>query len=387
MNFILIAPHDYLKLKFKKFIVMKYGLLSALFLFTINFCIAQKNADSVLLKNENFLSKLEGLIETNGSFKKAVFLSEQGFENKVSAFNYYYDFIQAYSNIVEKHSVSLKTKNYRQSDSSTYLLNLALFNVFCKYIPIKSDSFKIATAPFYYNFKDSQGDKDFTNTFVTTLLATHQGNCRSLTYLYKILADEIGAKCWLSLAPNHIYIRNYSKQVGWYNTELTSGAFPTDAWIAASGYITPDAIRSGLYMDTLSNQQAIGLCILDLVHGYIRQTNNYTDGFVLKGCNLVLKYHAVNPMALLLKAEVLKQCYLEQKKNSNELASHTFNEMEAVYAKLIKLGYREMPHKVYQQWLASLSKEKEKFENQQLLKIQEPLKTDSIKPNKPIKTF
>ncbi len=74
----------------------------------------------------------------------------------------------------------------------------------------------------------------------------------------------MGATCWLSLAPNHMYIKNRCSKIGWYNTELTSGEFPIDAWITTSGYIPLKAIQTGLYMDTLSNQQAIALCVLGL---------------------------------------------------------------------------------------------------------------------------
>ncbi len=172
------------------------------------------------------------------------------------------------------------------------------------------------------------------------------------------MADETGARCWLALAPNHIYIRNFSKQTGWYNTELTSGTFPTDAWIAATGYVSADAIRSGVYMDTLNNQQSIGLCILDLAHGYIKQTNNYTDGFVLKCCNLVLQYHSVNPMALLLKAEALKRLYLKHKGENHSEAQTTYKQMEQSYINLVKIGYREMPFDVYQKWLKSAQADK-----------------------------
>ncbi len=247
-----------------------------------------------------------------------------------------------------------------------YILNHSIFTFISGEIVIKFDSLKIITAPFVYDFEDPKGDKDWTNTFVTTLLSTHKGNCRSLTYLYKILADELGAKCWLALAPNHIYIRNYSKQIGWYNTELTSGTFPTDAWIAATGYVNADAIRSGVYMDTLSNQQAIGLCILDLAHGYLRQTNNYTDSFVLRCCNLVLQYHSINPEALLTKAEVLKRMYLLQKEKNNPNAQATYDEMEQTYITLVKLGYREMPYEAYQKWLKMASINKEKYFNKKL---------------------
>ena len=330
------------------------------------FSFSQNNFDSIRINNDELFKKLEGLIHNNGSFKEAVFLSEQGYQDKVSPFNYYYEFINSYQKFAERYGHTLKAQAYRQSDSLNYLLNLSLFDVMCKSIPLKNDSLTINSTPFIYNFDDPQGDIDFSSTFVTRLLATHRGNCRSLSYLYKILADETGAKCWLALAPNHIYIRNYSKQVGWYNTELTSGTFPTDAWVAATGYVSTDAIRSGVYMDTLSNQQSIGLCILDLAHGYIRQTNNYTDGFVLKCCNLVLRYHPVNPMALLLKAEALKKLYLKQKDNGDTDAPNTFIQMEQTYINLIKSGYREMPYEVYQKWLKTVNEGNGRYLNQKL---------------------
>lgn len=341
---------------------------STLFIILVCFKISfsQGHIDTIRIKNDELLNKLESIIQRNGLFKEAIFLSEQGYQNKVSPFNYYYDFIKSYIKLAGKYVHFLKAPAYRQTDSLNYLLNLTLYNLMCKSIPVKDDSLIINTAPFIYNFDDPQGDIDFSSTFVTRLLATHKGNCRSLTYLYKILADEIGAKCWLALAPNHIYIRNYSKQIGWYNTELTSGTFPTDAWIAATGYVSTDAIRSGVYMDTLSNQQSIGLCILDLAHGYIRQTNNYTDGFVLKCCNLVLQYHPVNPMALLLKAEVLKRLYLKQKDNGDSEAANTYIRMEQAYINLVKSGYREMPYDVYQKWLKTVNEGNGSHLNQKL---------------------
>jgi hypothetical protein len=215
----------------------------------------------------------------------------------------------------------------------------------------------ITVLPFTFNHADPLGKKDITNTFVSKLLATHQGNCKSLTYLYKILADELGAKCWIALAPGHMYIKNYSQKIGWYNTELTSGTFPTDAWIMTTSYINPTAVMSGMYMDTLSNQQAIALCVLDLAHLYERETKNYYDGFIIKCCDLVLQYHPVNPMALLLKAETLKKVLIREKSSKFPKPTNTFNQMEATYLKLFELGYREMPLKMKRQ------KQKEEKEN------------------------
>lgn len=319
---------------------------------------------------------LDNLLQRNGSFKEAVFITEQLFylEDSFIA-NKYHEIIETYKILLKGKRNRIISKNYKKPDSINYFSNMSIYGIMTQPISFNLNLHTFKEQPFSYDFIDPQGDEDWTNTFVTKLLVTHKGNCRSLTYLYKILADELGAKCWLALAPNHIYIRNYSKQIGWYNTELTSGTFPTDAWIAATGYVNVDAIRSGVYMDTLSNQQSIGLCIMDLAQGYIKQTNNYTDSFVLKCCNLVLQYHSVNPEALLTKAEVLKRMHLKQKEENNPFAQDTYNEMEQTYITLVKLGYREMPYKSYLKWLKSVKQEKEKYLNKKIGSIQRKGKT------------
>ena len=83
-----------------------------------------------------------------------------------------------------------------------------------------------------------------------------------------MIMDELKQDAYLSLAPNHIYIKVQNKRAGWYNIELTCGDFPTDAWLMSSGYIHIDALRNGIYMDTLSSKQAVALCLVDLAHGY-----------------------------------------------------------------------------------------------------------------------
>lgn len=338
---------------------------SSIFLFSKN-CFPQINKNLISEISNNLFEKISEIIINNGSFKDAAYISEVGFISEIKNKYLYDDQLKQYSKLVLIHSKNSILKDYKPSDSINYKLNLSLYSFISGGIIVKTDTSNYTLPPFTYNFTDPQGDSDWTNTFVTKMLATHQGNCRSLTYLYKILADELGAKCWFALAPGHIYIRNYSKQFGWYNTELTSGTFPTDAWIAATGYVNTDAIRSGVYMDTLSNQQSIGLCILDLAHGYIRQTNNYTDGFVLKCCNLVLQYHPVNPEALLIKGEALKRTYLQEKEQNNPNAPATHTAMEETFVSLLKLGYRQMPPETYQKWLKSVNVEKEKYINKHL---------------------
>jgi hypothetical protein len=250
------------------------------------------------------------------------------------------------------------------------LRNYAIFRVLKDTMKLELPDGNIyKTDPFTYDFNDFEGRTDWSNMFVAKLLKTHSGNCHNLPYLYKILADQLGATCWLALAPNHIYISNRCKKIGWYNTELTSGEFPIDAWIMASGYLPLQAVQSGIYMDTLSNCQSIALCVLDLAKGYEHKTHNYADGFILKCCVLSLEYFPLNVQAMLLKAETLKHNYEQQMLTNKSETKKTFSKMEAIYLRLFDLGYREMPDEMYIQWLQSVIKESNKYSNKKVQSV------------------
>lgn len=317
----------------------------------------QRGNITTLSKYQTSLDSLSTILHYNNQFYKAVIIVENTYFDTLNFDNYIKEKTTNISSIVKKHIANNSLIKYKAFDSVNYKINAAIKSIIADTTKFQIDDIIFSIPPFTFNFSDPLGKQDITNTFVTKLLATHQGNCRSLTYLYKILADELGAKCWIALAPGHMYIKNYSEKIGWYNTELTSGTFPSDAWIMTTSYINPTAVKSGLYMDTLSNQQAIALCVLDLANLYERQTHNYYDGFILKCCDLVLKYHLVNPMALLIKAETLKKVLIREKSSKFPKPTNTAQEMEATYLKLFDLGYREMPPKMKAQ------KQKEEKEN------------------------
>lgn len=339
-------------------------ILNGFLLFATRLCISQIH-NLPLERYDKTFSLLSNELKTNGSFRRSVYLVEHSFDTSLLQSDF--DRRINFQSQLAKNHFSFQTLNGKMFiDSVQYLLNNSIFHVLKDTIEIDAGRRRIKLSPFHYSFSDPLGKQDLRNVFVSKLLMTKNGNCQSLAYLYKIIADEVGAKCWLALAPNHIYVRNYSNKIGWYNTELTSGTFPTDAWIMTTGYVSPQAIRSGLYMDTLSNQQAIALCLLDLAKGYEFQTHNYYDGFILKCCELVLQYHPVNPMALLLKAETLKKVYLKEQADKFPKPTVTFNRMQEAYITLAKLGYREMPEKMYQQWLKSMTTDKEKYSNKKV---------------------
>jgi hypothetical protein len=325
-----------------------------------------------LQKDVSYLTALDSLknfLENEGnseSFKKAVFLVENTFLDDAIPYDVFNERIKAMAAAITLWMQYNPERNYRAGDSVNFFKNRAIYHFVKDTTTVIIGDEEKLHLPYRYSFHDFWGKEDWRNMFVTKLIATHLGNCHSLPYLYKMLADELKATCWLGLAPNHIYIKNRSKKSGWYNTELTSGSFPIDAWITASGYVPLQAIQNGIYMDTLSNQQAIALCVLDLAKGYEFQTKNYYDGFIIQCCDLVLQYHPVNVQAMLLKAETMKRVYEKQKNAQDEAAAATYKAMEGLYTKLFELGYREMPEKMYRQWLESVVKEKEKYANRKL---------------------
>lgn len=231
--------------------------------------------------------------------------------------------------------------------------------------------------PYRYDFDDCFAKEEWVNMFVTKLLATHKGNCHSLPFLYKLVAEELKVKAWLSFTPNHIYIRNYSKTIGWYNTEITNAMFPTEAWVMTSGYVSVNSIVSGIYMDTLSLKQSIVVCVNDLAKGYMRKFKNPDLQFVLNCCDFGLKYFPNFAELLLLKAETHKKIYQHYTlkyglnvQNStdphSEKVKYHLLEMNKSYALLAKYDYREIPEEMFLEWIKSLENNKEKYQDKKI---------------------
>jgi len=175
-----------------------------------------------------------------------------------------------------------------------------------------------------------------------------------------MLADETGAQTWLSLAPNHVYLKQHDRKDGWYNTELTSYTFPIDAWLTASGYISRETIISGIYMDTLSTKQNVVLCLVDLAKGYERKVGRVAaEPFVSKCTDLALQYFPNYINAQLLQAETLRQKF--ERQTTKPDAQRVYAAMEAAYTRIFETGYREMPPQMYADWLRSVNDEKQKY--------------------------
>lgn len=333
-------------------------------------------------RNDRFyleaFNELEQMLmnKTKMSFKRAVFVTENAYYNNTLVYRDYDDMIATLSKFAFQVSKQRKL-NYNFTDSIRIQKFASVYTVMNDTLPISVSGNQIAYhLPFHYDFDDFTGNRDWSKMFVTKLLSTHTGNCHSLPYLYKIIVEQMGETAYLALAPNHIYIKHWSKKDGWYNTELTSGTFPIDAWLMASGYIHLSAVQNGIYLDTLSLKQSISLCVLDLAQGYKHKFGSDSTAFVLKCCNLALQYFPLSISAMILKAETQKsimETYMAQNNIghpretfANPYAKKLYEEFEALYGKIYQLGYRRMPEAMYRKWVEELNVQKEKYNNKKI---------------------
>jgi len=253
---------------------------------------------------------------------------------------------------------------YVENDKKDVNKWAAAYQVMCDSIPIAYEDKVYKYIPFKYDFTDIFGNQDISAMFVSKLLYTRKGNCHSLPYLYKILCEEQGTTAHLALAPNHVYIKHQSKANGWYNTELTSGIFPNDAWLMASGFIHVDAIKNGVYMKALNDKESIALVLVDLANAYQQSFPDNDGAFILKCAESAIAAYPNFATALILKAEMHKKEV--EKQTDFDTGMQLFDKLQAEYAHIHEIGYRNMPEDMYLNWLVSLKTERGKYENKKL---------------------
>ena len=308
---------------------------------------------------------LDGMLkdEKSYSFKKAVFAVENAYYNgKLDTIAVNRE-IRLLTNLCET-LIKDRFLAYVENDKKDVNKWAAAYQVMCDSIPIVMNDQEYRYIPFKYDFNDVYGNRDIANMFVSKLLYTRKGNCHSMPYLYKILCEEQGTTAHLALAPSHVYIKHQNKKNGWYNTELTSGIFPNDAWLMASGFIHVDAITNGVYMKALNNKESIALVMIDLAHAYERSFPDNDGTFLLKCAESAIKAYPNFATALILKAEIHKK-QVEQE-NDPSKAKKNFKALEKEYAHIHQIGYRFMPEQMYLNWLVSLKTERDKYENKKL---------------------
>jgi len=306
------------------------------------------------------------------SFKEAVYSVEDAYEQgKLDRedLDSKIKFLAKFCKILSQN----RKLNYFEKDEEKVSKYAAVYSVMCEQTPVIVGQDTLKYKPFQYDFEDVFGHQEYSNLFVSKLLNTHKGNCNSMPYLYKILAEELGVDANLALAPNHIYIKHNIKSLGWYNTELTSGIFPQDSWLMASGFIHLKAIENGVFMKALNDKESLALLLVDLGNAYNRSFPDNDGNFPLKCAERALKIHPYLANALLLQAETHKKQFQKMMKEqntddiptalNNPKAKELFELMNKEYTHIHEIGYRSMPKEMYLDWLVSLKTERTKYED------------------------
>lgn len=326
---------------------------------------------------DNAYHSLSHMIEDESqyNFKEAVFSVENAYLNgtldTVSINKEIRTLVYLCKSVIQSRQL-----DYGEKDKEKVSKYASVFTVMSQAIPLVVNDTLYSYKPFAYDFEDVFGHEDISNLFVSKLLKTHTGNCNSLPYLYKILAEELGVTAHLALAPNHIYIKHNIESVGWYNTELTTGIFPHDGWLMASGYIHLDAVTNGVFMKALNNKESIALTLVDLGQAYQRSFPDNDGSFILKCTQTAIEAYPYFANAWILQAETHKKQYekimLQQLTTDIDAVSELpeaktlMDKMNEEYTHIHKMGYRTMPENMYLDWLMSLTTEREKYENKNI---------------------
>lgn len=303
------------------------------------------------------------------SLKEAVFIVENAYTDNTLDYSDYSKRIK-----IKVDALKMLMKKEKISASNNLGKNYIIQKLFSERIVEYKDTVVWRVhKPFQYDFEDFLGENDWSKMFVTKLLKTGKGQCHSMPLLYLILAEEINAKAWLSLAPEHSFVI-FNDGRTFYNYETTNGNPVTYDWLMESGYINSMAIKNRIYLDTLGQDGLISTLLADLIMGY---TNKFGyDNFMASMVDTLLSINPKSIQGQIFKADLL---VLETKKNlqkvGNPLVEQIPNYPDAhkSYSALMKqydfidgLGYVQMPKEKYKAWLASLNDEKYKQENQEL---------------------
>lgn len=263
--------------------------------------------------------------------------------------------------------------------------NVALFEYFARPYPMNGNK------PFTYDFNDIGATEDLNNYFVTKLMRTHSGQCRSLPTYYKVLAEAIGAEAYITLAPQHLFVRHRHETDPnqWRNIELTTQSLSREVFYIERFGITDEMIRNKVYMNPLSDKETVALLLTDLTLGYLRKYNDYDD-FVRLTTEKALEYFPQNISAILNQCNAINVKLINYlKSNGNVLDDYAKSIDKQWYAcndRLQKLGYRDMSDSTYRELLggAIKSMKQQGMSEQQIEKTTNKLleadKKTTIKP-------
>jgi hypothetical protein len=331
------------------------------------------------------LSKIKETANYRNVFDKMVALNVDKYSIKEVNFDIENAYLEnkqdklEFDKIIKKSGdyILAKMKEMKYDTVSNVAKNYMLFQFFSENLNLKANG--LNHTPFKYDFEDYMGIKDWSKMFVSKLLKTKTGQCHSMPILYLILAEQIHAEAFLSISPNHSFIKFKDENGKWYNIELTNAMFTASSFLINSGYIKAEALQNHIYLQNLSKQELLSEFYVDLANGYIHKFGY--DDFVEKIADKALQLYPNNVKAQMIKSNystvrfeyVVKQLGINPRDNKQlqkikryPNAIVLLKECNLQSKKVEQLGYTEMPQEAYERWLGSLKEAKRKQENANL---------------------
>lgn len=276
------------------------------------------------------------------SIKRAVFLAEWAYLDGKLDYQDYCDTINLAAIFIQKFIRANKLEKYKTCK------NMALIEYF--FNPYSGNAYK----PFSYDFQDTGGTEDFTKQFVTKVMRTHTGQCRSLPMYYRVLAEAIDAEAYITYAPAHVFIRYRDEDnlypEDWVNIELTTHQITPEFWIKENFEITEEAVKNKVYLHPLTAEETVAAQLTDLAFGYWNKYKNYDD-FTLNCVNKSLEYYPQNPKALLIKGKSIESALMKYlQANGYRKDIHTIyleNRLLEISGQLKNLGWEPMSRELF----------------------------------------
>lgn len=264
------------------------------------------------------------------SIKRAVFLSEWAYyQGNLDYKKDFCDEIERISTYITKFYIVNNLHRFKTGKQ------MALNEYFFR--PYSGNNY----TPYNYNFEESVNTEgNWDDQFVSKLLKTHKGQCRSLPWMYKIIATELKADVSIAKAPRHCYIMYQDLDSltpeKWINLELTTHQMHPSFWIKQDFQICDSAIVAGTYMTPLTNLQTIACQLADLAFGYFKKFNRY-DEFTLLCSTKSLEYYPMNPTAITIRGKSLDSLLIEHLTLNNGIVDSFVIEIQKEIKNTIRL--------------------------------------------------
>lgn len=297
------------------------------------------------------------------SIKRAVFLAEWAYYE--GNLNYKSDFCDEIDRITKFLRLFYNVNKLNSYRTGGQMALNAYFST-----PYSGNGYE----PYTYDIEPLLEDNEsWEHQFVSKVLKTHKGQCRSLPWMYKILAKEIGAEVSLAHAPRHCYIMYRDEDnltpEEWINLEVTTNQMVPTWWIKQDFQICDSAVQVGTYMTPLTDIETIACQLAELSFGYWKKFHRY-DEFTFYCASRSLEFYPMNPNAWIIRGKSLErmiQNHLKRTRNKiDEYVSNLIVLMEETKAQLDRTYMTEETEEI-RAYRKRQAKESQKYMQEQKL--------------------